>query len=175
MGFVKSILEAKEYTLVTQEGPSIPHNRNSVFERARLEGDSLLFIDSDMVFTPQDIKRMEKHLETHDVVTGVCVMGFPGWPPAVFDEKRRPIENIKAEDGLFEIGSCGAAFLGISKPVIQTLIEPFTPLAEEKYGQYYGEDISFCMRAREAGFRIWCDPKLQIGHIKTVIKYYGKT
>ena len=108
-----------------------------------------------MVFTPDHVRRMEALLKEKDVVTGLCVMSFPGYPPSVFDEHLMPIEHFP--DGLFEVTACGAAFLGISKKVLSTLTEPFTPIFNEKYGQFYGEDISFCMRARQAGFHIWAD------------------
>lgn len=172
MGFFKSLSQANGYTFIHQEGPSIPTNRNLVFERARFEGDNLLFIDSDMVFKREDLRIIEKHLEDKDIVSGLCVMSFPGYPPAIFDKDLKPYEEIPKET--FEVNACGAAFLGISKRVLDTLTEPFTPILNEKYGQYYGEDVSFCMKAREAGFKIYCDPNLSIGHIKTEVKYYGK-
>ena len=30
-----------------------------------------------------------------------------------------------------------------------------------------GEDVSFCLDAIEAGFDIWCDPRIRVGHEKT--------
>lgn len=30
-----------------------------------------------------------------------------------------------------------------------------------------GEDVSFCLDAMEAGFEIWCDPRIRVGHEKT--------
>ena len=30
-----------------------------------------------------------------------------------------------------------------------------------------GEDVSFCLDAIEAGFDIWCDPQIRVGHEKT--------
>ena len=30
-----------------------------------------------------------------------------------------------------------------------------------------GEDVSFCLDAIEAGFEIWCDPLIRVGHEKT--------
>ena len=30
-----------------------------------------------------------------------------------------------------------------------------------------GEDVSFCLDAKEAGFEIWCDPRVRVGHEKT--------
>lgn len=173
MGFVKSLLSAHEYTHIFQEGASIPDNRNKVFEMVRVMNDDLLFIDSDMVFTPDDVKRMEEHLKDKDVVTGVCVMGFPGWPAAIFKEDDGKYKLVKPLNEVHEIDACGAAFLGISKKVIHTLIEPFS-LIEYSNG-VHGEDISFCIRAKQAEFKIFCDPKLKIGHIKPVTKYYEET
>tara|TARA_A100001035_G_scaffold58812_2_gene43800 strand:- start:13092 stop:13850 length:759 start_codon:yes stop_codon:yes gene_type:complete len=30
-----------------------------------------------------------------------------------------------------------------------------------------GEDVSFCLDAKEAGYEIWCDPLIRVGHEKT--------
>lgn len=175
IGFVKSLLQAKKYDFVHHQGPTIPDNRNQVFERARFERQDLLFIDSDMVFTLKDVETMEEHLKTKNVVTGLCVMSFPGNPPSIFELKAgayKPIDKFGPR--IFEIDGCGAAFLGISIRVLDTLTEPFTPIQEPVTGQYYGEDISFCKKAKEAAFSIWCDPTLNIGHIKTDVKYFKK-
>ena len=32
-----------------------------------------------------------------------------------------------------------------------------------------GEDVSFCLDAKEAGYEIWCDPRIRVGHEKTRI------
>ena len=32
-----------------------------------------------------------------------------------------------------------------------------------------GEDVSFCLDAKDAGFEIWCDPRVRVGHEKTRI------
>ena len=32
-----------------------------------------------------------------------------------------------------------------------------------------GEDVSFCLDAIEAGYKIWCDPRIRVGHEKTRI------
>jgi hypothetical protein len=32
-----------------------------------------------------------------------------------------------------------------------------------------GEDVSFCLDAKEQGFEIWCDPRIRVGHEKTRI------
>jgi len=30
-----------------------------------------------------------------------------------------------------------------------------------------GEDVSFCLDAMDAGFKIWCDPRIRVGHEKS--------
>lgn len=165
LGFVKSLMRVPEYRHVFQESCSIPLNRNLIVERAKFMQDDLLFIDSDMVFRPEDVSIMQDRLKTYDIVTGVAVMAFPGWPAAVFGDDLKPIE-VKGSE-LFEIKACGAAFLGISKRVLPDIFNPFDPIGE------HGEDISFCLRAKSMGYKIWCDPLLKIGHIKQEVKYYG--
>jgi len=52
--------------------------------------------------------------------------------------------------------------------VFDTLAKPyFRYVTDEVGGEIVGEDYVFCDRAREAGFRIWCDAalSLEIGHI----------
>lgn len=170
LGFVQSLLQVKQYDHVMQAGPSIPDNRNAVFERARVERQPLLFIDSDMVFTPSDVEQIKTDLETMDIVTGIYAMAFPSWPASIFDNDMKLMEPQKE---LFEVGACGAGFLGISLKVLDLLNEPFSPRIAEN-GRRYGEDVSFCLNARDAGFKVWCDPVLRLGHIKPVTKYYGR-
>lgn len=170
--FVKSLLALPHtYAHAFEESCSIPDNRNKLFELARMRDEDLLFIDSDMVFTTLDVERMEEHLKTHDIVSGVAVMQHPGWPAAIFNEELKTIPVLG--DELFEIGACGASFLGISKKVLNNLAEPFNQI-DYSNGKKHGEDISFCLRARGAGYKIYCDPKLRIGHIKSQVKYYGE-
>jgi len=35
-----------------------------------------------------------------------------------------------------------------------------------------GEDVSFCLDAKEAGFEIWCDPRIRVGHEKTRVIWW---
>lgn len=169
--FVKSLLALPHnYTHVFEESCSIPDNRNKLFELAKARNEDLLFVDSDMVFTRSDVERMEENLKTHDIVSGVAVMQFAGWPAAIFNDELKTIPVVG--DELFEIGASGAAFLGISKRILNDLSEPFNQIDDE-HGKKHGEDISFCLRARRAGYKIHCDPLLRIGHIKSQVKYYG--
>ena len=40
---------------------------------------------------------------------------------------------------------------------------PFMPVGG------FGEDLSFCLRAREAGLKLYCDSRVRCGHVGNVI------
>ena len=71
------------------------------------------------------------------------------------------------EDGLFEIEGCGFGAVlmkaGVIRDVAETFHQTFGPIPG------LGEDLSFCVRARNCGYKIWCDPTLQIGHKGSLI------
>ena len=33
----------------------------------------------------------------------------------------------------------------------------------------FGEDLAFCLRARDLGYKIWCDPKIKCGHVGQLV------
>lgn len=161
LGFFSSILAVhRDYKFIMIQGANIAHNRNTLLSQAK---DDILMIDSDMVFTPQDVKQMEEDLKKYDVVCGVCPM--INGENAVFDKDLNPVE-IRQE--VFEIGACGAAFLGISKRIHDKL--PDKPF-DIPQGSEDGEDTAFCKVARGLGFKIYCDGRINIGHIKHNVIY----
>lgn len=172
--YVKSMLALKgKHEFLHAFGPSLPDNRNEIFSVVKAHNDDLLFIDSDIVFTPQDIRKMEIHLKILDVVTGVYILVKEKMPdiPAIFKRIEGNYNYTKVEQGIFKIGACGGGFLGISKKVIQALpSNPFDNILEGTV--YHGEDISFCHRVNELGFTIWCDSSIRVGQVRTMNHYY---
>ena len=162
-GFVKSLLNCGDYKHIWGVGLYVPDNRNNVWKETR--GQDLLFIDSDIVFTLEDVRQVEEHLKEKDIVTGLYPMGIKGYPPAIFKD----FEVMKPEEGIFEVDACGAGFLGISKRV--EIEFPFTQFINPRSGNLFGEDMAFCVKAKEVGYKIYCDSSIKLGHIKTETKY----
>jgi GT2 family glycosyltransferase len=50
--------------------------------------------------------------------------------------------------------------------VFEKLEKPYFTLDESRPAM---EDVVICEKAREAGYDIWCDPTIKIGHIGTYI------
>jgi hypothetical protein len=161
-----------KYSYYAVEGPNIPDNRNRVLAYAKKMREDLLFIDSDMTFTPTDVEQIAVHLKLGlHAVTGVYVLGRPPYQPAIFKRVVGDYELCTPEAGIAEIGACGAGFLGISKQVVQEL--PDNAFSNVWEGDIqHGEDISFCHRLHDNNFKLWCDSSILLGQVRTFSKYY---
>jgi GT2 family glycosyltransferase len=67
------------------------------------------------------------------------------------------------KDSVFEIAGAGFGCCIMRMSMVKDLIErckgnPFQPLPE------LSEDYSFCYRAKQAGYRLWCDSRIRPGH-----------
>jgi hypothetical protein len=60
-------------------------------------------------------------------------------------------------------------FLDLQKPYFQ-----FTPNPDKEIGGVIGEDIWFCHKAREAGYKIFVDTSVPVGHL-SVLNVDGNT
>ena len=164
---VKSIVSLRKwYEFVIIQSHSVPDNRNRVWDimLAKYPDEDLLFIDTDTVFVDSDVQKIEQHLKTYDIITGLYVLANE--VPAIFRRGETDYEFIKPELGLFKIDACGAGFLGISKRTYRKL--PKNPFSNFHEGEIiHGEDVSFCFRAGKAGIPIFCDSSLKLGHVRT--------
>ena len=158
-------------SLKISEGTLIANQRAELSLDAMREGCShILFIDSDMRF-PQD---MISRLLAHDldiVATNCARRRMPTGPTAqIYKENgdRELVWSMPESTGLQEVGSVGMGVMIIKAGVFKALSEPWyeTPWRHDKRG-YIGEDVFFCRKAREAGFKIWIDHDVskEIGHI----------
>ena len=141
------------------EGSIIEENRNKIWEDAkRIDADWLLMVDDDMVFDRNSIYNLYQTAKNNslDIVCGLFYTG-EGRPAIYKGERYDYYESIP--DRLFEVGACGMAFTLFNKRLWRS------PL-DFKREYPLGEDISFCRRAKEKGFKIWCDPTVKIGHLR---------
>jgi hypothetical protein len=173
--FVRSVFRLPpKYLFKEAAGPLCSKNRNYIWEEMKLDNKDnpadLLFIDSDIVFEPEDVATIESDLRIYDVVTGLYILKGWDWSPGIFKKENGVYAFTPAQEGIFEVEACGGAFLGISKRVIAHPLMAHEPFEYIREGNVvHGEDVSFCQRAREAGFKIFCDSSIKVGHMKTQI------
>lgn len=138
--------------------------------------DFIFWLDSDMVFDPNTLKYMLKVMEGHpevDILTGLYFRRTSPFTPVLYDKLEQhdditDYEECKSVPGeLFEVAGCGfgcvLARTDIFIDVQTNYGTMFAPIGNT------GEDLAFCIRARELGFRIFCDPAIQLGHVAHTI------
>lgn len=171
-----------ECTLSMQMGSLIYTSRNNLAQMAiQMDVDYVFWLDSDMVFEPDTLIRMMDTLQKndYDILTGLYFRRVPPYTPVLFDKLdiRRNIcswsEFHEIPDEPFEVGGCGFGCVLMKTDVfydVQTKHgNMFAPIANN------GEDIAFCWRARDCGFKIYCDPSVICGHMSHSIvdeKFY---
>ena len=84
------------------------------------------------------------------------------------------IESISKRKKPFTVDYTGFGWLLIKKGVFEHEGMPYPWFAPKmqvfesgEVQDMCGEDVSFCLDAKEAGFEIWCDPRIRVGHEKT--------
>ncbi len=138
--------------------------------------DRVLWLDSDMRFDPDLMERLSADLDDgHEFVSAVYFTRKTPCRPCVYgyvDTKIRQngvmypaAENItEIPDGIFEIAGCGFGAVMMTTDLIRhTGPLPFFPEAG------FGEDLTFCRKARAAGAKLMCDGRIHVDHIGTSI------
>ena len=125
----------------------------------------ILFIDSDVL--PRS-NTLDKLLEIDkDVVTGVYPMTTRNgmtWSVSRDDDIMVGLDELP--DNPFKVKHCGFGIMLVKYKVFEQIEWPYWK-NEFAPGQIVkGEDIYFCDKAREAGFDIWCAPKVKCSHVR---------
>lgn len=141
----------------------------------------IMWIDSDIVFKRDHFEALLRY--DLDVISGIYMMKggkyfatVKKWDEEYFKEHgtfqfliEKDIENHKE---LMEVDYTGFGFILIKRHVHEALEYPwFRPLWHE-VGQckdFSSEDTAICRLMQDAGFKIYIDPKIRVGHLKEVI------
>lgn len=162
-----------ECALAMKPGALIYTSRDELAVQAiQMEADFVFWLDSDMVFRPDTLVRMMDTLQRNDIdiLTGLYFRRVPPYSPVLFDRLDMGEDGAckwsefkEIPDGLFEVGGCGFGCVLMKTDVFFDVQGKhgamFAPMAHN------GEDVAFCWRARDCGFKIWCDPSVVCGHV----------
>lgn len=128
------------------------------------EFDALMFIDSDMVVPMDMLTRLVQ--ADKPIVSALAFKRFDPYEPCIFKELSETDAKFyfNYPKGLIEIAGVGMACTLIRRDVLENIPAPwFYPR------DILGEDLEFCLRAKKAGYSIWCDTTLICGHMSNVI------
>mgnify|MGYP002516554619 CR=1 FL=1 len=147
-------------------GSLIYTSRNEIAKRALTEGaDLVMWFDSDMIFNPDTMIRMLKHIDDgHDIVTGIYYRRTIPFTPVAFskmdiDEKEQKsfyeeYDEIPGEP--FEVAACGFGCVLMRTEIFTAVFSKFgnmfSPIGN------IGEDIAFCWREESMRLRVGFPP-----------------
>ena len=159
----------------------------------KLEYDYQLWIDSDIVFNSEKFFQLvldanpEGEKERHIVAGWYCSEDGKTTSVAHWLEEddfrnnggvmnHETIESISKRRKPFTVDYTGFGWLLIRKGVFEHEGLPYPWFAPKmqvfesgEVQDMCGEDVSFCLDAIAAGFEIWCDPRIRVGHEKSRI------
>lgn len=137
--------------------------------------DYILMIDSDMVLPLNTIVNLLNLVENkgYDLATGLIFKRSHPFQPCFYIKARIKEDKgkfipllegiIKWDKGeVYNIEACGLACCMIKVEALKSLETPmFYPFPD------IGEDITFCIKFRQKGFKLALDTNLDIGHLST--------
>ena len=161
----------------------IPASRNELMNQwMKNEAEWMLMLDWDISFTTEDVYTL---LDAADPVekpiiggTYVTYMGGdnrlrPCW--LALDDDAGPGYHPVNEftmGGIYELATIGMGFTLIHRNVLEALAEDYKDSDWKWFGHdvingtHVGEDLTFCTRARAAGFSSWGHGGVLVGHTK---------
>ena len=161
------------------QGTSIIDNLNTSIRNMLIPNPEMEWawiVGDDHTFRSDVLERLLVH--DKDIVVPLCPLRSVPFNPSVF-KPNPPGPWVQMEwseiqlTGLQKIRGTGYAGGLFKRRVFEKLgdpwwdIGPFSP--DPPYAPKWGEDLWFCQKVQNAGFDIWLDPTVHVGHITTCI------
>jgi hypothetical protein len=165
---VRNALIAQDLSSGYEQSKNIPKSLLPFGGKARAK--KVIMIDSDITWTTQDFKLL---IENNNDIT-MAPYGLVDGNTSIGLLEGYPLKSIDAKNynEPFEIESGGLGFTAVNFEVFEKIGYPwFSTYEGLKPEELTGEDVFFCKRATEEGFKIICDPRIKPGHVKELTIY----
>ena len=178
--FVASLFESRwsDVGLALLEGNChVDDSRNRLVRDFLVsDAEQLVFLDADVYWQPGDLRRLID--APADIVAGV----YPkrGDHDLEWPVKPLPGDRYSNEHGLVEVEGVPTGFLKIRRCVLERLAADAASFVDREDNSRRripiiferslngasrrGGDYEFCRKARAAGFRVYVDPRMRLGH-----------
>lgn len=199
---VQSVMHAYDAQLFTGNiwqtwGPYLDDARNAVVDLFLAatqdipddEDVRLLYVDSDIGFTNEDVERLIKSADAFpfDVVAGWYPNPFNSptgdtFSPVVYqwDDDHTDLVTLTMDDmepphdSVLEVASVGAGFMLVPRALLLHMRDqttgPIRYFCEPIINNvHFGEDHGFCLHAAHFGARVYVNPAVRVKHYKECI------
>lgn len=164
---------------------AVDRSRSEMATAALADGfDELIWIDSDIAFSPDDVDRLRRH--DLPIVGGIYAKKGPQSFAAYFEPGTETIK-LGSEGSVCRVRYIGLGFLLTRRAVYDAVQRHYgLPFCNARFGAafipyflpmvvtdddqpggywYLGEDYAFCERARQVGYQVAVDTSIRLGHI----------
>lgn len=178
-----TLLDVPDGTKISfMRSSSIVQNLNMGVETMLGDEESqwLWLIGDDHAFNRDIVKKLlDRNL---DIVAPLCTKRGPPFPLVAYpdtigtDVHGRTLYDTLTYDELdgdepFSVAASGSAGMLIRRHVLEVMDPPWFRNSD---GLTTNEDVEFCKAARHAGFTVWVDPTVWLGHIGIVVAWPSK-
>jgi hypothetical protein len=162
-----------DLNVYTSQGTLIFDQRNSLVRTAVDEKcDYILFIDADMRFPRTTLERLLAHNKDIIGVNATTRM-MPPKPTArnIQINEDGSVDWLEVfsnkEKGISKVDAIGCGVMLIKTSCLKNIPQPYFYFEQLLKGKLLGEDIYFCIKAKDAGIDTWVDHDLsmEIGHV----------
>jgi hypothetical protein len=163
-----------ESFLSVRSSVSVVENLNGVIRDLR-DIDRWVWIQGDdHVWRGNELIKMLEIMEEHelDILVPLVCKRNPPWDLVIYHDAgerdgypafRTWTYDELPDDGLpFEVYAAGSAGMLVRREVLDALGEPWFVSSD---GRVLNEDVLFCLRVKEKGYKVWATTEVQIGHI----------
>jgi len=168
MNFYLSNQEKYDLYFLCEVNYLIDYARNTMVKKllgCDRQPDYFFFVDADMVFAHNTLDRLIE--EDKDVITGLYFQRLrPHYPLAWKSDGNKYCWHTDFKENVVEeIDACGAGALLVKSDVFKKIGSLWFYDLIDVNGCPVGEDIYFCKKLQENGFRIWLHGGTIISHI----------
>jgi hypothetical protein len=163
-------------------GKDMDEIRNSLAMQA-LESDCthIVMMDTDQVYPSDTLTRLIAHAEAgFDIVCAKVHRRYPPFDPLLLrndTEKQYRFLTMTIADwydkGLVEVDATGTGCMMISCKVFEKVPWPWFKTVKKDISDtefaIIGEDVGFCQKAKAAGYKIFVDTTIKVGHLADIV------
>jgi len=144
----------------------------------------LMWLDSDHAFKCEDFLDLLKSYDDHDeikVLSGSYVTRDNESPRicAFMRDKEEKYTSISYNGtGLMEVDTFGFGFVMMSPDMIQHMYDEyglhqfaFECVGPKEKGDMIGEDMSWCIKAKKLGYKMYFNADVKIGHVGSIMDH----
>jgi len=166
-----TLMEKPSFQFITADNGPIDTLRNDIVEKALKIGvTKLIMLDTDQVYDPKTITKLMSH--KLPVVGAKVHRRYPPFDPILMKLTDTGYEGIEdyTPGYLVEVDATGAGCIMWDMEVFRKLPYPWFRFQKHPDTKLViGEDVGLCQDLKAAGYKIFVDTSIEIGHLSTMV------